>query len=60
VRLTVKNKSLRDASYGEVRWSVQLTNQNGETVATYDLLTMNATSDTSGAPKAVEPALVAP
>ena len=60
VRLTVKNKSLRDASYGEVRWSVQLTNQNGETVATYDLLTMNATTDASGASKAAEPALAAP
>ena len=42
VRLTVKSKSPRDASYGEVRWSVALTNQHGDTVATYDLLTMNA------------------
>jgi oxepin-CoA hydrolase/3-oxo-5,6-dehydrosuberyl-CoA semialdehyde dehydrogenase len=43
VRLTVKQKAPRDEKYGEVRWSVELTNQTGETVATYDLLTMNAT-----------------
>jgi hypothetical protein len=28
--------------FGEVRWAVTLTNQNAETVATYELLTMNA------------------
>jgi hypothetical protein len=27
---------------GEVRWQVIVTNQNGETAATYELLTMNA------------------
>jgi hypothetical protein len=26
-----------------VRWDVELTNQDGETVASYELLTMNAT-----------------
>lgn len=43
VRLTVKQKSPRNADYGEVRWDVELTNQNDETVATYELLTLNAT-----------------
>ncbi|HEY1614208.1 MAG TPA: phenylacetic acid degradation bifunctional protein PaaZ [Rhizomicrobium sp.] len=42
VQLTAKSKSLRNEQYGEVRWAVQLTNQNNETVATYELLTMNA------------------
>jgi oxepin-CoA hydrolase/3-oxo-5,6-dehydrosuberyl-CoA semialdehyde dehydrogenase len=42
VRLTCKSKSQRNAEYGEVRWDVLVTNQDGETVATYDLLTMNA------------------
>jgi oxepin-CoA hydrolase/3-oxo-5,6-dehydrosuberyl-CoA semialdehyde dehydrogenase len=42
VSLTAKSKSLRNAQYGEVRWSVTLTNQNDEPVATYELLTMNA------------------
>jgi oxepin-CoA hydrolase/3-oxo-5,6-dehydrosuberyl-CoA semialdehyde dehydrogenase len=60
-RLTVKNKAPRDGPYGEVRWSVELTNQNGETAATYDLLTMNAKSRTSdghagGTPELVESA----
>ncbi len=41
--LTVKSKTLRKSAYGEVRWDVQLVNQNDETVATYDLLTLNAT-----------------
>jgi oxepin-CoA hydrolase/3-oxo-5,6-dehydrosuberyl-CoA semialdehyde dehydrogenase len=49
VRLTVKNKTPRDAKSGEVRWNVELTNQNGEIVATYDLLTLNATSAAGGA-----------
>ena len=43
VRLTVKQKSPRKPEYGEVRWDVEITNQNGETVASYELLTMNAT-----------------
>ena len=42
VQLTVKSKTPRNAEYGEVRWAVTLTNQNAETVATYELLTMNA------------------
>jgi oxepin-CoA hydrolase/3-oxo-5,6-dehydrosuberyl-CoA semialdehyde dehydrogenase len=41
VRLTCKEKSLRPAQgYGEVRWDTEITNQNGETVAQYDVLTM--------------------
>ncbi len=42
VQLTAKSKSQRNEQYGEVRWQVILTNQNNETVATYELLTMNA------------------
>jgi oxepin-CoA hydrolase / 3-oxo-5,6-dehydrosuberyl-CoA semialdehyde dehydrogenase len=43
VRLTVKQKqAARKPEYGEVRWDVEVTNQDGEIVATYDLLTMNA------------------
>jgi oxepin-CoA hydrolase/3-oxo-5,6-dehydrosuberyl-CoA semialdehyde dehydrogenase len=44
VRLTVKAKTPRKPEYGEVRWSVTVFNQNDEIAATYDLLTMNATS----------------
>jgi oxepin-CoA hydrolase/3-oxo-5,6-dehydrosuberyl-CoA semialdehyde dehydrogenase len=41
VRLTCKEKSLRAASgYGEVRWDTAITNQHGEVVASYDVLTM--------------------
>ena len=41
VRLTCKAKSLRTgAGYGEVRWDTEIINQNGETVASYDVLTM--------------------
>ncbi len=42
VTLTVKEKTLRKPEQGEVRWDVAVTNQNGEAVASYDLLTMNA------------------
>jgi oxepin-CoA hydrolase/3-oxo-5,6-dehydrosuberyl-CoA semialdehyde dehydrogenase len=42
VKLTVKAKTPRTDKYGEVRWAVQLTNQNEEPVASYELLTMNA------------------
>jgi oxepin-CoA hydrolase/3-oxo-5,6-dehydrosuberyl-CoA semialdehyde dehydrogenase len=42
VRLTVKKKTRRTEDYGEVRWHVTLTNQDGERVAEYELLTMNA------------------
>ncbi len=42
VRLTVKHKTPRNDEYGEVRWHVTLTNQNDETAAEYELLTMNS------------------
>ncbi len=42
VTLTVKEKTLRKPDQGEVRWDVNVTNGAGETVAAYDLLTMNA------------------
>ncbi|MFL9828198.1 phenylacetic acid degradation bifunctional protein PaaZ [Rhodoplanes sp. SY1] len=43
VRLTVKEKRpARKPEYGEVRWDVEVFNQDGETVARYDLLTMSA------------------
>jgi oxepin-CoA hydrolase/3-oxo-5,6-dehydrosuberyl-CoA semialdehyde dehydrogenase len=42
VALTVKEKTLRRPDQGEVRWDVVVTNRDGETVAAYDLLTMNA------------------
>ena len=42
VRLTVKQKTPRNDEYGEVRWNVTLTNQDGDPVAGYDLLTMTA------------------
>ena len=41
VRLTCKEKTLRAGmGYGEVRWATQITNQAGESVATYEVLTM--------------------
>lgn len=42
VHLTVKAKTARNDTYGEVRWHVMLFNQNDEMVAQYELLTMNA------------------
>jgi oxepin-CoA hydrolase/3-oxo-5,6-dehydrosuberyl-CoA semialdehyde dehydrogenase len=43
VRLTCKSKSLRaEKGYGEVAWDTEITNQNGEVVANYDVLTMVA------------------
>ncbi|MEK7266324.1 MAG: phenylacetic acid degradation bifunctional protein PaaZ, partial [Pseudomonadota bacterium] len=42
VRLTAKSKKRRNDEYGEVKWDVLVTNQKGEAVASYDLLTMNA------------------
>jgi len=55
VRLTCKEKSLRAAAgYGEVRWDTAITNQNGEAVANYDVLTMVSESETPDA-KGVEP-----
>lgn len=44
VRLTCKQKTLREgAGYGEVRWDTEVTNQEDELVAAYDVLTMVAT-----------------
>ena len=40
VRLTCKRKTRRTDEYGEVAWNVTLTNQDGEQVAEYELLTM--------------------
>ena len=42
VALTVMKKTKRTEEYGEVRWQVVLTNQDGEEVAGYELLTMVA------------------
>ena len=42
VALTVKEKTLRKPDQGEVRWDVSVTNGEGEIVAAYELLTMNA------------------
>ena len=42
VRLTAKTKTRRNDEYGEVRWDVAVVNQDGEQVAGYELLTMNA------------------
>jgi len=46
VRLTCKQKTLRgDSGYGEVRWDTEVTNQDDEIVAQYDVLTMVATDE---------------
>lgn len=46
VRLTAKQKTLReDSGYGEVRWDTEVTNQDDEIVASYDVLTMVATTE---------------
>ena len=57
VRLTVKQKSPRKPEYGEVRWDVEVTNQHGEVVAAYELLTLNAIAP--GVPDAAERGLAA-
>ncbi len=44
VRLTAKRKTQRTDSYGEVAWNATLTNQDGDQVAEYELLTMVAYS----------------
>lgn len=50
VRLTVKQKrAARQPDYGEVRWDAEVFNQADETVARYDLLTMNARPTDEGA-----------
>jgi oxepin-CoA hydrolase/3-oxo-5,6-dehydrosuberyl-CoA semialdehyde dehydrogenase len=49
VRLTCKQKTRRAGTgYGEVRWDTEVTNQNGETVAAYDVLTMVGTRNFLG------------
>ena len=41
VRLTCREKSLRaEKGWGEVSWDTEITNQDGETVASYHVLTM--------------------
>ena len=46
VRVTCKQKTLRAGSgYGEVRWDAEVTNQDDEPVARYDVLTMVATDE---------------
>ena len=46
VRLTCKQRTLRgDSGYGEVRWDAEITNQDDEIVAQYDVLTMVATDE---------------
>jgi oxepin-CoA hydrolase/3-oxo-5,6-dehydrosuberyl-CoA semialdehyde dehydrogenase len=42
VLLTAKSKQLRTAEMGEVRWHATVTDETNDTVASYDLLTMNA------------------
>ncbi len=42
VRLTVKKKTRRTDTYGEVRWHVTLTDHEDDLVGEYELLTMNA------------------
>ena len=50
VRLTCKQKTLRAGTgYGEVRWDAEVTNQDDEVVALYDVLTMVATDEQWGA-----------
>ncbi|WP_158965261.1 phenylacetic acid degradation bifunctional protein PaaZ [Chachezhania sediminis] len=44
VRLTVKRKTRRTPTYGEVAWDVTLFNEGDEQVANYELLTMVAFS----------------
>ena len=47
VRLTCKQKTFREGmGYGEVRWDTEVTNQDDEIVAAYDVLTMVATAET--------------
>jgi len=51
VRITCKEKSLRPAhGYGEVRWDAEITNQNAESVAAYDVLTMVSEQAIPGTP----------
>ncbi len=51
VRLTCKQKSYRRGKgYGEVRWDVEVTNQDSETVAQYDILTLVASKNEAVVP----------
>jgi oxepin-CoA hydrolase / 3-oxo-5,6-dehydrosuberyl-CoA semialdehyde dehydrogenase len=44
VRLTCKEKALRaEKDYGEVRWDTEISSHNGETIATYEVLTLVST-----------------
>lgn len=46
VRLTCKQKSLRaERGYGEVRWDAEITDQDRDTVASYDVLTLVSERD---------------
>ncbi|NND46897.1 MAG: phenylacetic acid degradation bifunctional protein PaaZ [Woeseiaceae bacterium] len=46
VRLTCKQKTLRGGTgYGEVRWDTEVSNQDQDVVAQYDVLTMVATDE---------------
>ncbi|MBT8111862.1 MAG: phenylacetic acid degradation bifunctional protein PaaZ [Gammaproteobacteria bacterium] len=46
VRLTCKQKTLRGGTgYGEVRWDTEVSNQDKDVVAQYDVLTMVATDE---------------
>jgi oxepin-CoA hydrolase / 3-oxo-5,6-dehydrosuberyl-CoA semialdehyde dehydrogenase len=46
--LTVKRKTRRTDSYGEVRWNVEIVDDAGDTVGEYDLLTMVAYGRSGG------------
>ena len=55
MRLTVKaKKPAREPGYGEVRWDVEVFNQDRETVARYDLLTMVARNGSQHSGKGAE------
>lgn len=42
VRLTAAEKTPKGDDFGSVKWDVKISNQNGEDVASYELLTLNA------------------
>ena len=42
VKLTVSEKKPRTEEFGAVRWDVEINNQDDETVASYQLLTLNS------------------
>jgi len=56
VRLTCLAKSLRaDKGWGEVAWDTEITNQNQETVASYEVLTMVSIHAVPDSPGTVTP-----